>query len=83
MSAAPSDESPVERRRWKGGIRRRRSAVLLVIGVGTFGMFDPPAEGAAAPLGGTILTRRYVPQVATQGGTQLGPSTRITKLPRP
>lgn len=81
MRAAPSHEPPVERRRSKGGILRRRSAVLLVIGVGAFGMFDPPAEGEAAPPGGTILIHRYFPPVATQGETQLGPATRITRVP--
>jgi len=84
MSAAPSDEPPAERRRWRRGIRRRPSAVLLVIGVGAFGMFDPPAEGEAAPPGGTILIRRSFPPfppAATQGGTQLGPATRIIRVP--
>jgi hypothetical protein len=77
MSAAPSDE----RQRRRGGILRRRSAVLLVIGLGAFGLFDLLVEGAAAPPGGTTLTRRYVPAVATGGGVQLGPSTRITTRP--
>ena len=81
MSAAPSDEPSIERRGWKGGILRRRSAVLLVIGVGAFGMFDPPAEEAGAPPGGTTFTRRYHPPVVTGGGVQLGPSTLITKRP--
>jgi hypothetical protein len=81
MSAAPSDESPVVRRRWKGGIVRRRSAALLVIGVGAFGMFDPPAGGEATSPEGTILIRRYFPPDASQGGTELGPATRITKVP--
>lgn len=60
---------------------RRRSAVLLVVGVVAFGMFDPPAEGEAAPPGGTILIRRSFPPAATQGGTQLGPATRISRVP--
>ena len=80
MSAAPNDGSPVERRR-KGGMLRRRSAVLLVVGVGAFGLFDPPTEGEAAPPRGTIVVHRYFPPDATQGGTQLGPATRITKVP--
>jgi hypothetical protein len=62
---------------------RRRSAVLLVIGVGAFGLFDPPAEGEAGSPGDTIIIRRYFPPVAPEGGTQLGPATQITKLPRP
>jgi hypothetical protein len=49
---------------WRGGILRRRSAVLLVIGLGAFGLFDLPVEGAAAPPGGTTLTRRYDPVAA-------------------
>jgi hypothetical protein len=81
MSAAPSDEPTVERRRWRGGILHRRSAVLLFVGAGAFGLFDPPAQGAGAPSGGTTLTRRYHPPVMTGAGVQLGPSTRITKLP--
>ncbi len=61
---------------------RRRSAVLLVVGVGAFGMFDPPAGGDAAPPGGTILIHRYFPPVgATESGTQLGPATRISRVP--
>ena len=81
MSAAPSDEPPVERRRWSRGILRRRSTVLLVIGVGAFGMFDPPAEEAGAPPGGTTFTRRHHPPVVTGSGVQLGPATRISKGP--
>ena len=81
MSAAPSDEPTVERRRWRPGIRRRPSAVLLVIGVGAFGMFDPPAEEAGAPPGGTTFTRRYHPPVVTGSRVQLGPATRISKRP--
>ena len=81
MSAAPSDEPTVERRGWSGGILHRRFAVLLVIGAAAFGLFDPPAEGAAAPAGGTTFTRRYFPPVVTGGGVQLGPSTLITKRP--
>jgi len=76
MSAASSEER-------KGGRIRRRSTVLLVIGVGIFAMFDPPAGGDAGPADGTIVTRRYFPPVASEGGTQLGPATRIAKLPRP
>ena len=79
MSAAPSDKPAVERQRWRGGILHRHSAILLVIGVGAFGMFDPPAE--EAPPGGTTFTRRYYPPVVTGGGVQLGPSTLITKRP--
>ena len=71
MSARPSDEP----------FLRRRSAVLLVIGVAAFGVLDPPVERAAAPPEGTTLTRRYHPPAVTKGGVQLGPSTRITKLP--
>jgi len=81
MTAAPSDEPPVERRSSKRGILRRPSAVLLVIGVGAFGMFDPSAEEAGAPSGGTTFTRRYHPPVVTGGGVQLGPATRISKRP--
>jgi len=76
MSAALTDKR-------KSGMLRRRSAVLLVIGVGVFGLFDPPAGRETTPAGGTILIRRSIPPVATEGGTQLGPATRITKLPRP
>ncbi len=64
MSAALSEESPVERRRWRGGFLRRRSAVLLVVVVGALGVFDPPVEGAVAPPGATILMRRYDPVAA-------------------
>ena len=64
MSEAPSDELPVERRPWRDGILRRRSAVLLIIGVGAFGLFDRPVEGSAAPPGGTSLTRQYNPATA-------------------
>ena len=80
MSAAPS-EAPAERQRWRGGILHRRSAVLLVIGAGAFGMLDPPADGAGPPPGGTTFTRRYYPPIVTGDGVQLGPSTLITKLP--
>ena len=80
MSAAPS-EAPAERQRWRGGILHRRSAVLLVIGAGVFGLFDPPAQGDGAPPGGTTFTRRYYPPLVTEGEVQLGPSTLITKLP--
>ena len=61
MSAAPSDELPVERRPWRDGTLRRRSVVLLIIGVGAFGLVDRQVEGAAAPPGGTSLTRSYHP----------------------
>jgi hypothetical protein len=65
MSAALSDEPTVERQAWRGGILRWRSAVLLVLlvllVVGTFGLFNLPIEGAAAPRGGATLTRRYDP----------------------
>ena len=81
MSAAPSEQSPLERQRPTGGMLRRRSAVFLVIGVGAFGMFDPPAEAEAASPGGTILIQRSFPPMAPEGGTQLGPATRITKVP--
>lgn len=80
MSAAPSDEPAVERRRWRG-ILHRRSAVLLVIGAGAFGMFDPPADEAGSPPEGRTYTHRYYPPVVSGGGVQLGPSTLITKLP--
>ena len=80
MSAAPSEAS-AERQRWRGGTLHRRSAVLLVIGAGAFGMLDPPADGAGPPPGGTTFTRRYYPPVVTGGEVQLGPSTLITKLP--
>jgi len=62
MSPASSDEPTVERQGWRGGILRRRSAVLLVLLViGTFGLFNLPVEGASAPPGGATLTRRYDP----------------------
>ena len=80
MSAAPS-EAPAERQRWRGGILHRRSAVLLVIGAGAFGLFDPPADGARTPPEGTTFTRRYYPPVVTGAEAQLGPSTLITNLP--
>ena len=73
MNAAPSDE--------RRPILRRRSAVLLVLGVGAFAMFDPPAEDARALPGGTILTRRYTPPVVAGGEVQLGPATRISRGP--
>lgn len=78
MSGVPS-EAPAERQRWRGGIHRR-SAVLLVIGAGAFGMLDPPADGAGPPPGGATFTRRYYPPVVTGGAVQLGPSTLITRL---
>ena len=81
MSAATPSEAPAERQRWRGGIFRRRSAVLLVIGAGAFGLFDPSADGAGPPPGGTTFTRRYHPPVVTGGGVHLGPSTLIIKLP--
>lgn len=81
MTAAPNDDPPVEWRRSKRGILRRPSAVVLLMGVGAFGMFDPPAEDAGVPPGGTTFTRRYHPPVVTGGGVQLGPATRISKRP--
>jgi hypothetical protein len=96
MCAAPSDEPTVERRRSKAGTIRRRSAVLLVIGLGAFGLFDLPVEGAAAPPGGTTVTRRYDPAAAATvfildvGNTSRGafflaacPGTRVLQADGP
>lgn len=74
MSAALSDNR-------NSRMLRRRSAVLLVLGVGVFGLFDPPAARESSPSGGTILIRRSFPPVGAEGGTQLGPATRISKIP--
>jgi len=62
MIAAPRDEPTIERQAWRGWILCRRSALILVLlGIGTFGLFNLPVEGAAAPPGGMALTRRYDP----------------------
>jgi hypothetical protein len=63
MRATPRWPLP-DQDRWPEGTVRRRSAILLVIGVGAFGLFDLPVEGAAAPPGGLAVTRRYDPVAA-------------------
>lgn len=41
-----------------------RSTILLVVGLGVFGLFGLPVEGAPAPPGGLTVTRRFDPVAA-------------------
>jgi hypothetical protein len=42
----------------------RAAFILVVIGLGAFGLFDPPVGGAPAPPGSLAVTRRYDPVAA-------------------
>lgn len=66
MRAAPKGEPPIEgqRRRYGAWTVRRRATTLLVIGLAVFLAFDLPLEGAPAPPGGMVVTRRYDPVAA-------------------